>query len=477
MSKRIILLILVVIALVTGGFLVFNRKNGDAGNLLVVQPGDFVQRVSVSGKVVAAKNVDLAFTETGRVARVAVRVGDRVLAGQSMVELDANTLQSELSAARATLDLKRAENKNVAVNLDQVRKEQDTLVLNAERKLFSSDLVAVPSSSGNTATAPVITGLYRGPAGRYKIIIRSESSTDQGRHELRTFELEKTAPVEILEDEATPLGQNGLFISFPEALDVYSDTIWYVTIPNTKSASYLEQYNGYEEALRTRDREINRAGEELVNNTEEATVAEAEIRQAEAEVERIETALVERTLHAPFAGIVTNVPAEVGAVLSANELAVSLIGDEFLQIESYVPEINLPLITVGDPVAVTLDAYGETISFAARVIFIDPAETVRDGVSTYRIKLAFISAEEDERIKPGMTANAVITTEERTGVISVPRGLVSDRQGQKFLIVKENDRLVERFVTLGNVSALGQVEILSGLSAGERVVLTVPPNE
>lgn len=461
----------IIIVVLIAAFTFFGKNTTGNEQTFTVKRGDFVKDVSVSGKVVASENVDLSFAETGRVASLPVKVGDQVLKGQTLASLAVGTLLSDLQAARANLAQKRAENSNTADNLEKVQKEQDTLVASAYAKLLSNDLAAVPNSSNLSIDQPIITGLYNGTEGRYKIIVRRNNASSDD-YELSVFELENVRDIEVLNDEPTPLGNKGLFISFPDNLSAYKDTVWYVTIPNTKSATYLSVYNQYQEALRTRDREIANAGAVVTQNNLGLTVSEAEIQSAEAEVARVQAEIAERTIFAPFSGIITTVNSKIGSIASANEVAISLISADTLQIESYVPEIHIPFIKVGDQAVITLDAYGSEVPFAARVISIDPAETMRDGVSTYRAKLEF--AQKDDRIKSGMTANVVISSEKKTDVISIPQGAVTNRDGKKIVMVRENEKaeLSERVVTTGGISSFGEVEILSGLAEGDVVVIS-----
>ncbi len=472
-KKNLIWTGIIVVLLAIAIFAIASRNGNGHEETITVMRGEFVKEVSVSGKVVASESVDLSFAETGRVASLAVKVGDQVSRGQVLASLSIGTLQSELVSARANLAQKLAEGRNTERNLEEVQKEQDTLVASAYSNLLSNDLAAVPSSNNTTAEAPIITGLYSGKEGTYKIRVRRGEGAMQRESELLTFDLEKTSGVEILDNEPTPLGTRGLFVSFPDTITDYSDTNWYITIPNTKSSTYLTAYNNYQEALRTRDREIASAGAELAQSNKGVTVSQAEIQNAEAEVARVQAEIAERTIFAPFSGVITTVDAKLGGVASANEAAISLISADTLQIESYVPEIHVPFIKVGDMSVVTLDAYGVGVPFNATVISIDPAETLRDGVSTYRSKLEF--NERDERVRSGMTANVVITSERKSDVIAVPQGAVFSREDQKFVLVKEGDENVEREVTVGGLSSLGEYEILSGLNEGEVVVVSLEP--
>lgn len=461
----------VALAVIALGLFIYMRSGSGEEQLLTVAPGPFIQQVSVSGTVVATDEVDLSFAESGRVEQISVKVGDKVVRGQQLASLSMGTLLADLRSAQADLALKRAEANNTEVSLDRVRKQQDAIVASAYRTLLSEGLAAVSSSNSVTASAPTLSGLYEGAEGTYKIAIDRTEQISANDAELRTFDLERTGPTEVLKTEPTPLGTRGLYIDFPDDLEDYFNTTWYITIPNTRSSEYQINYNAYQEALRTREKEVSAAEAELRRETTESTIAEAEIARAEAAVARIEAQIRDRMLYAPFTGVVTDVPIKLGGNAAANASAITLISDAMLQIESFVPEINVPLIAVGDTAVVTLDAYGSDVPFEAKVVFIDPAETVRDGVSTYRAKLEFTTR--DERVRSGMTANVTITTEEKEGVISVPRGVVLDREGKKVVRVVAGGETVEREVVLGSVSSLGQVEIVSGLATGEQVLLEV----
>ena len=212
---------------------------------------------------------------------------------------------------------------------------------------------------------------------------------------------------------------------------------------------------------------LKRAG----STPQDIAAQEATVKAAAADVAQAQAQLNKTYLSAPFSGTITSVDAKVGKIVSPNTPEISMISTGAFQIESYIPEINIALLAVGDKATVPLDAYCDT-PFAASVVSLDPAETVRDGVSTYRAVLQFERA--DERIKSGMTANVSITTDTKEGVLSVPQGLVTHRGGKAFVRVVTDGVVSEREVTLGGVSSLGEVEILSGLAEGEVVLATLP---
>lgn len=458
----------VAVVLLGAGWFFFGQGKGTDEQVVEAHVGPFVQEVSMSGKVTPAHDVAMSFEHTGRVGQIYVAVGDTVRAGQVLASLDIGTLAADLASAEAEADLKRIEIENQKSNLKRVTEQQDTLVASARRNLLTDDLAAVPTNSNDSLTAPEITGAYVGDAeGVYRMKVVALSVGRVG-YDLRTFGIETTGPTRIPDDEPAALGTQGLFVSFPDGVEAYADTMWDIAVPNKKGASYRDNYNAYQEALRERERSITEAEKELSGNATGTTIAAAQLKRAEADVARIRTEIAERTLRAPFDGTVTAIDIEKGGAVSISDPAVSVISNGALEVESFVPEINISYLSVGDKARVTLDAYGDTVPFEAVVVAIDPAETVRDGVSTYRVRLAFLS--NDERVRPGMTANIVVVTDERDAVLTVPQGAVTTKSGKRYVRVA-GDTAERREVVTGAISSLGEIEIISGLSAGESVLV------
>lgn len=434
-----------------------------------VRAGEFVRQVSASGKVTPAQEVDMMFENTGRVTRVAVAVGEYVMRGTVLAVLDTAALRADLRAAEADVALRRIEIENQQDVVEKVTEQQDTLVQSAYRALLATDLVAVRRGGATSVTPPRITGAYSGEQeGHYRFAVE-KVMPGFDRYEIKTYELEKVEPVRIDEDATTPLGTRGLYVSFPDPIDTYRDTSWEVRIPNTASASYSTKYNAYQEALRERDRRIAEAEAQLRASSSGLTAAGAALERSLAEVARIRSEIEDRSLRAPFDGTVTAVDVEVGGAVSISVPAVSLISDGALEIESFIPEINISGIAPGNTAAVTLDAYGDEEVFDATVLAVDPAETIRDGVSTYRVRLGFV--EEDARVLSGMTANIVITTDRRENVRMIPQGAVTRKGAVASVTVLADGKKEKREVVVGQVSSLGEIEILGGLEVGESVVI------
>jgi RND family efflux transporter MFP subunit len=198
----------------------------------------------------------------------------------------------------------------------------------------------------------------------------------------------------------------------------------------------------------------------------------ATVEQMKANVLSITADLQKTILRAPIDGIITVQDAKEGQIVTVGVPVVSIISKDKLLIEAYIPEADIAKITLGDSASVTLDAYGDTVKFTARAMSVDPAETMIEGVATYKMKFQF--NENDEKIKSGMTANIDIRTAKHDAVLSLPQRVLIRKDAGTFVQVLENEKIKEIPVQAGLRGSDGNTEITSGLTEGEKVV--VPKN-
>jgi RND family efflux transporter MFP subunit len=189
-----------------------------------------------------------------------------------------------------------------------------------------------------------------------------------------------------------------------------------------------------------------------------------------ATVDSFKAELAKDQIISPMAGLVTKIEPNLGEFVSPGETVMSVISDGDYKIEAYVPEADIAKLALGNLASTTLDAYGQNVDFPATITALDPAETVLEGVPTYKVTLKFLSS--DARILPGMTANLDILASQRQGVLTVPARAVTDTNGKKTVRILDSNgqTFKERPVEVGLKGSDGAVEVVSGLTAGERVV-------
>ena len=208
--------------------------------------------------------------------------------------------------------------------------------------------------------------------------------------------------------------------------------------------------------------------------TVDLNAQQAVVRQLRAALALVSVNYGDTVLRAPVDGIVTKVNYEKGETTSLTSTApvVVMLSKNKYEIEVDISESDIAKIKTSDLVTVDFDAFGPDRKFDGHVVKIDPAETVIQDVVYYKVTINLDKEEPD--IKPGMTANIIINTAEKTGVLIVPqRAIKRDDQGQRYVDILENGAKVSKDVELGLKGDDGLTEILSGLSEGEEAITFV----
>jgi RND family efflux transporter MFP subunit len=197
---------------------------------------------------------------------------------------------------------------------------------------------------------------------------------------------------------------------------------------------------------------------------DELTQARTALAVAQADERLLTTRLAFTRVHAPFAGVITERLVEPGDFVTKNTHLLTLADPGSLVAEVYASELVLPHVAVGDPVEVRIDALGAS-HFQGRILRVHPSlnQTSRQGI--VEIALDPIPA----GARAGQFVRATLTT---AGVerLMVPfRALRQDREGELVWLVDADGKARRRAVRSG-LRIADRVEILDGLSPGERVI-------
>lgn len=492
--------------LVAGLALFFLIRDGNGGaETLVIEPTDFVGQVTVVGTVVSPRAVDLGFTQSGRIAFVYARPGDAVASGRTLANIENGDIRALLLQKQAALDMQRAK----LVSLEQgTRPEQvavtESSVAAARATLEQADRALMDSLEdayfvAEDAVRSKADQFFSNPdTSSPKLTIsvgssQQEIDLESGRAAAGALlarwkeRLSATAPGNISAAEETrqALSSISSFVSkasvalqgaTPNPSVSQADIDGFVSDIAAARGSVSDASSALTSAVTVRKKEeaaLTTAEKNLALAKAGATGADldaqrAQVKAAEADVMAAEAQLLQTLIWAPFAGIVTRVAIEPGEIISPNASALSMISTGAFQIESFVPEVNISDLETGNMATATLDAYGSELEFGAIVVSIEPAETVRDGVSTYKTILQFKNP--DPRIRSGMTANVMIETARKQGAIVVPKGALIQKNGKTTATVLVQGDTAELEVRTGSES-LGLVEIVQGLAPGDMLVL------
>lgn len=461
-NKFLSIVVLVIIVLLA--VFVFKNKNKVIESYTVAT-ADVSQSVVLSGTLETSSKADLGFASSGRLNKISVKNNQNVKEGQILAQLEIDDLLADLRIKEANLKTTNLDLEDAKDELEKVTSQENAKVANAYRNLLTEDLELTPNSNSYTVTPPIISGIYNGAEGSYKINIKDENVNSDDLT-LRTYNLEKTERI-INEEGPTVLGSNGLYISFSDDLGDYDDTTWYLEIPNKSGSAYLANYNAYIEAKNDRDIKIKNAQVSLDKLLAEEGNSNNSI--ALAGIQKIRAEIKKNTIYAPFSGIVTNIEKEVGENASVGERVISILGEEQLQVVLQVSELDVSKILIGSEVKVTLDAFpGE--EFLGILKNVNSRETTIEGVPVYE---AFVELDADPRIKTGMSASGFIVLASKQDVLAIPSYYVEKIDGKNFVnILNLENKTEKREVTLGLLGSDSMIEILDGLNEGEKIVVS-----
>ncbi len=427
-----------------------NNKDADIVRGSVTR-GTISSAIRLAGKVESLQDVSLRFSMSGTIQDVYVVEGQEVKEGDRLMSLDNRSLFANLLGAQANLELQKAESKVSNAELDLA-------VQNAYTDLLNNDLQAYPLNYDDdyNLEAPEVVGSFLGKtSGEYQLEIYSSAASSGASFRYSGFEKGSDT---VNKYSPSKLGNLGLSLQFDDASN-YQNTDWVIPIPNTRSSSYSSALNAYQSALASRDAtESNNVSEQITS---------ARIKQAEAEVAKIQAEIHERILRAPFAGTVSFLGPNKGEIASADEVAVSLISPNNYKIIIQVPEVDLSDIQMNQVADVSLDAYPNQ-TFKAHVVSVDSAETIVDGVSVYEATLYF--DEPYAEIKSGMSATVDIVTNTKENVLMVKKQFIEKDEAGEYVYVYMEGEHIKTYITTGLTGTDGSVEVLGGLTESDNLI-------
>jgi membrane fusion protein (multidrug efflux system) len=176
--------------------------------------------------------------------------------------------------------------------------------------------------------------------------------------------------------------------------------------------------------------------------------------------------LKDARIFAPFAGVMGGRSVSPGQVIARNNTLSWLVVLDPVKVEVNVPERFLSQLQLGQTLEIKVAAWPER-KFKGEVYFIAPF--VEPATRTALVKARVANA--DHVLKPGMFANLDLTLQLREQAIVIPEvAVMLNGDNALVFIVNEKQEAQIRPVKLG-VRLAGRVEVLAGLSSGERVIV------
>jgi membrane fusion protein (multidrug efflux system) len=185
---------------------------------------------------------------------------------------------------------------------------------------------------------------------------------------------------------------------------------------------------------------------------------------ARARLTAIESRLADRLIKAPFAGVVGLRDLSVGALVEPGDPITTVDDDSVMKLEFEVPSTYLASLRPGLTINASARAFpgrafsGEVKAIGSRV---DPA--------TRSIRVRAILPNPERTLRPGLLMQVELLKNPRDALLIPEEALVPLGEGQSVLVVDKDNTVLRRDIRIGTRRP-GEVEVLDGLSAGDRVI-------
>ncbi len=174
---------------------------------------------------------------------------------------------------------------------------------------------------------------------------------------------------------------------------------------------------------------------------------------------------------APFSGVVTWRYADTGSLIQAGTTnagsmpVVKIAEVDMLRLRLPVPEALAPFVRIGDSASIHIQAVDETFpgKITRNTASLDP--------STRTMQVEIDVPNGDGKLSPGMYADVSLNIERSGDALVVPMQSVDQSSTQPTVMLVDSANKVEKRVVRVGVSTANRIEILSGLSKGDRVIV------
>jgi HlyD family secretion protein len=441
----VLIVIIIVIALASGLVYYFLNRNQNSDwkkNTVAAELGSVDVQIIATGTIKPISEIKVSPKSIGQIKRLLVKQGDFVKEGQVLAEMDNSNLKGQLESAQGSYLMAR----------DNYEK-----VLHGNR--------------------PQEVSIARLQEVRARDIVRqAEQNITKLKANLESITQQK------LRDDTNAARQTYL-----ESQGAISDQdkLNAVTTARMTHAQYeaaRRELAQAEAALAQNKAELDSASAQhelsrIGNRAEDISSAEHAVIQAKGNLDTLQADLHDTIITAPFAGIITQKYADMGAIVTPTTSAattsatsssiVALAGS--LELVAEVAETDIAKIKIGQAVEIVSNAYPEK-TFHGHVTQIAPEAVVTQNVTTFEVHTT-IEDDRKHRLLSGMNVTSRFVAGKMDNVILVPTVCVVSRHGKSGVLIPEDDgkpkfKMVKVGPTVGT-----QTAVLRGLKEHDLVFL------
>jgi HlyD family secretion protein len=501
---RWLIVVLVIFIVAAGGYYVYGRVTAAriaaspstaSSQTVAVQRGTLTVSVSSSGTIAAKNSVNLVFGPAGRVAKVFVKAGDVVTAGQTVMTLDPTDLQA--SVAKAKLNLATTENqlkKTTTGSTDADIASARSALKSAEANLakVKAGPTAADLAAAQAAVAVAQQNLSTAVSGPTADDLNAaQSKIDQAKNSLWSAQASRDATAG--NPNASPAQRTSAQVGVANAeLGVTQAEQALAKLKEPATASSTQDLTAKVEQAKQKladlkasptaadtaasEAQLAQAQAKLATVTtgptkEDVAIAQAQVDNARVSLTQAQELLDGATLSAPFAGVILSVNYVADAWVPAEATAMVLADLNVLQVTSLLSEVDVVKASTGNTVTLQFDAI-PGVTLRGHVDLIAPTATIAQGVSNYPVTVILDS--KNAKVRPGMSTNVTIITEQKPNVLILPNRAIKT-QGRNRVVGQLQNGVTNWLPVTVGASNDTVSEITKGVEEGQEV-LASPPN-
>lgn len=446
MSKRtkIILAVVALVAVIGAAAFAFLGSQGSGPEIETaeVQSKTLAVTVTASGKVEAGISADVFPPAPGTLDVIYVSDGETVTAGAKIAQMDTESLELQVTQAKAGLSAARAQLANVSATGGG-----------------SADVRAAQSAVN--------------AANKQLTAAKSQQSAAASQQNAAKLQWENAS--DAYEAAQLVYPSNSPTISALAAAEAQAEAGYRQATAGVSAASAgVSQAQAGLDAARA---QLARA--QGADPASQRAAAEAGVRQAAAALSVAEDALDKATFTAPIDGVVVfnapgsalgaGAPPTEGSAVSPQAAPFTVVDLDALKFTAEVDEADVDRVKPGMKVIVTLDAFpGE--EFVSTVTRINPAaQPTATGGTVFEVEVLLEGTEAD--ILLGMKGDADIEVSSRGSALTIPVEALFSEGGTDYVYVVVDSKLTKTEITVGATTDT-EVEVLEGLEEGAVVALS-----
>jgi multidrug efflux pump subunit AcrA (membrane-fusion protein) len=530
---RILTINLVIVVAIAGvaywGYSSLHPKAAVAAlSTVTVAREDVSSTVSSSGTVISPSDIALAPATSGTLAKLNVKVGQSVKAGELLAQMDTTALKTAVAQAQASLIQAQANLTNAQASADtsaqttalQIQNDQNAVTTAQDNLAYQQTLINASEATDNNNVTTALNKLNYDKNLASQNVAVYQSSVDSAKNNLTNAQL-------TYNDYEGLYGPNGITPAFCASINTINSNCTTLIQDNNAVVSAQTAYNNalitqqqslakdaqtiasdqqaYDDAQATQALDVKKndqtlaTAQQAINSAQSAlklyqlqnssstsattiSVDQAQVTVAQANLATAQKNLAGASVISPVAGKVASISNTlIGSTISPNTtptngsteatgfIVLTDVGG--LQVTAGFSESDVAKIAVGQDASIAFTALPNATG-VAKVSNVALLPTTSSGATTYTV--TFQLTGKVAGLKPGMTATATVIVADSPNAIAVTSRAVTTRGTSSFvnIVTTVKGKQVQTLtpVLVGIVGDSAE-EILSGLKVGQTVAL------